>query len=134
MLVAEQSGGVAAYRAAMEGGLPALRHHYRALFHSHALDALAFPTTPIVAPLIGADTVITAGGWRPTFQTLIRNTDPGACAGVPGMSLTCGVSREGLPIGLSLDADFGADRRLLGLGLGIEPLFPVPPLPTPSRH
>lgn len=129
VLGSETAGAAVAYRTAMDNGLPALRQYYRALFASDALDAMAFPTTPILAPPIGADMVMTGGQWRPTFQTLIRNTDPGACAGVPGISLPCGIGREGLPIGLSLDADFGADRRLLGLGLAMEPLFPLPSLP-----
>ncbi|WP_137152669.1 indoleacetamide hydrolase [Devosia sp. FKR38] len=120
----------ATYHQALTRGLPALRAQYSAAFADNGLDAMVFPTVPIAAPLIGADEVVMIDGQpRPTFQTLIRNTDPGACAGIPGISLNCGATSDNLPIGLAFDADFGADRRLLGLGLAAERFFPAAPLP-----
>jgi mandelamide amidase len=43
--------------------------------------------------------------------------------GIPGMSIPVGLTADGLPVGLELDAPEGTDRNLLGLGLAIERLF-----------
>jgi mandelamide amidase len=49
-----------------------------------------------------------------------RNTDPGSCAGLPGLAVHAGMTRDGLPVGIALDATAGTDRPLLGTGLSIE--------------
>jgi indoleacetamide hydrolase len=59
----------------------------------------------------------------PTFQTYIRNTDPGSNAGIPGLSLPVGLTNSGLPVGLELDGPVNSDRRLLAIGLSMERLF-----------
>jgi len=55
-----------------------------------------------------------------TFQTFIRNTDPGSNAGIPGLAMPAGMSRGGLPVGIELDGPLGTDRRLLAIGLAFE--------------
>ena len=65
-----------------------------------------------------------------TFGTLIRNTDPGSNAGIPGLSLPAGLTAGGLPVGLELDGPLGSDTRLLGIALAFEALLgPVRPPP-----
>lgn len=114
----------ALYRAAMDEVRPAMQAAYEALFAAHALDAIIFPATPLPAqPIEGSDaTVMLNGEAVPTFQTFIRNTDPGSVLGVPGLTVPMGAA-EGLPVGLELDARAGDDRALLALGLAIEPLL-----------
>ncbi|GKQ55136.1 indoleacetamide hydrolase [Bradyrhizobium sp. Ce-3] len=119
-----------AYRDAIEVHRPKLISLYRACFSNHRVDAIVFPTAPVPAPLIGEDeTVILNGRAVPTFPTVVRNTDPGSNAGIPGISLPVGLTRSGLPIGLEFDAPAGRDRDLLSLAIALESLFPAPPLP-----
>lgn len=117
--VATDAGLVAAeplYQAAMMGGKAALKAHYEELFNEYALDALLFPTSPVVAPI--AEAQISEPG---NFDKLIRNTEPAASAGLPCIQLPVGLGADtGMPVGLELDAPAGSDRRLLSIGIALE--------------
>jgi indoleacetamide hydrolase len=107
-----------------------LQAAYARHFADHRLDALIFPTCLMTAPLIGQDDrVHLCGRQVPTFQTLIRNTDPGSNAGLPGISLPAGLTAEGLPVGLELDGAVGTDRHLLAVAAAIERVLPRLPRP-----
>lgn len=107
------------YQAAIQQGRPALIQLYAQTFREHRLDALVFPTVPVVAMPADAESSSLA-----TFMRVIRNTDPGSNAGVPGMQIPAGLGAStGLPVGLELDGPVGSDRRLLGIGLSIEKLL-----------
>jgi indoleacetamide hydrolase len=119
-----------AYRDAMTVHRPKLIELYRGYFAAQNVTSVIFPTTPLPAPLIGADeTVMLNGRDVPTFLTIIRNTDPGSNAGIPGISMPVGVTSGGLPVGLAFDGPAGGDRDLLGLALAVETVFPVPRAP-----
>ena len=78
-----------------------------------------FPTVPQVALLAAPE-----ASSPENFGALIQNTDPGSNAGIPGLQLPSALgATSGLPIGLELDGPAGSDRRLLALGLAIEPLL-----------
>ncbi len=116
--------------AAAQARREKLQAAYARHFSEHRLDALAFPTCLMTALPIGHDdTVYLRGQQVPTFKTLIRNTDPGSNAGLPGISLPAGLTAEGLPVGLELDGPSGMDRHLLGVAAAIERA--LPPLPRP---
>lgn len=118
---------------AMNDLRPLVQSGYADVFVTNKLDALVFPTTPLEAQSItGSDQTVSLNGEDvPTFQTFIRNTDPGSIAGIPGLSLPIGVTSEGLPVGLELDGPAHSDRHLLSLGLAIEAALPEMPAPAP---
>ena len=124
----------AAYPDVISVQRPALQKLYEAYFRDNHLDGLLFPTTIAPAPLIDAekgsgDMSINGGAPVSTFETLIRNTDPGSNAGLPGLSLFAGMTAGGLPVGLEIDGPVGSDAKLLGLGLGIEAVLGSAPPP-----
>jgi aspartyl-tRNA(Asn)/glutamyl-tRNA(Gln) amidotransferase subunit A len=66
------------------------------------VDAIVAPTTPLPAPLIGAEHVQIEGhqiGVRPALVSLCR---PANFTGLPAISVPCGFTKDGLPIGLQL--------------------------------
>jgi mandelamide amidase len=96
---------------------------------------MMFPTTVATAvsidPVKGSGTIsIDGGAPAETFATLIRNTDPGSNAGIPGLALPAGMSRSGLPVGIEIDGPLGTDRRLLSIGLAMESVLGTPPRPS----
>jgi mandelamide amidase len=72
---------------------------------------------------------INGGAPVPTFDTMIRNTDPGSNAGLPGLSLYAGMTPGGLPVGLEIDGAIGSDPQLLAIGLAIEAVLGSAPVP-----
>jgi mandelamide amidase len=124
----------AAYPDAINVHRPVLQKMYQAHFRDNNLDGILFPTTIASAPLIDAEKgsgemSINGGAPVPTFDTMIRNTDPGSNAGIPGLSLFAGMTPGGLPVGLEIDGPLGSDTKLLGLGLSIEGILGSAPAP-----
>jgi indoleacetamide hydrolase len=109
-----------AYRWAIDEALPRMRQLVKDAMGSHRLDAIAFPTSPVLPPLVGfPDTVELDGQPVPLFPTITRNTGPASIIGAPGISLPCGWA-NGLPVGLEFDGAIGTDRHLLALGAAVE--------------
>jgi indoleacetamide hydrolase len=119
------------YDGAVNVVRPQLQKLYADTFAANGLDAIVFPTTPLPAAHIGEDTtVLLNGNAVPTFQTYIRNTDPGSVAGVPGITLPVSLTSAGLPVGIEIDGPAGSDRHLLAVALGLERILghvPAPP-------
>jgi len=125
----------AAYPDVMTVQRPALQKLYAAYFRDNRLDGILFPTTIAPAPTIdmekgSSEMSINGGTPAPTFDTMIRNTDPGSNAGLPGLSLFAGMTAGGLPVGLEIDGPVGSDTKLLGLGLSIEAILGTAPAPN----
>jgi mandelamide amidase len=124
----------AAYPDVMAVQRPALQQIYAAYFRDNRLDGILFPTTIAPAPAIdmekgSGEICVNGGAPAPAFDTMIRNTDPGSNAGLPGLSLFAGMTSGGLPVGLEIDGPVGSDTRLLGLGLSIEAILGSAPPP-----
>ena len=93
-----------------------LRHAFSSWFVEHGgmFDAVVLPTTPRTAPRIaGLDAVATA-------PVLTRLTAPFNFTGLPAMSVPCGLTPEGLPVGLQIVGAPWAERRVLRVGRAYE--------------
>ena len=75
------------------------------------VDVLLAPTTPRPAPPIADDR-----GLHRATQEATRFTYGGALASIPGLSVPCGFSADGLPIGMMLEGAWGAEPLLLRVG------------------
>lgn len=105
----------ALYNHAMKSGRKNLLAIYQKAFQQHQLDALIFPTVPILPMLATPD-----ASSSENFSVLTRNTDPGSNAGLPGLTVPCGRSADNLPVGLEIDGLPSHDNHLLAVGVVIE--------------
>lgn len=87
----------------------------RDVMEHEAIDALMVPTTPIVAPLIGEETSRVAKIDHPTRALLLRLNRPANLAGVPAISVPCGFTATGLPIGLQFIGSQHNEQSLLDI-------------------
>jgi Asp-tRNA(Asn)/Glu-tRNA(Gln) amidotransferase A subunit family amidase len=119
-----------AYAAARDIHRPALQEAFRVYFGRTGVSAIAYPTTLVPAPPIGQDQEVEISGKKLPFRaTMSRNIAPGSCAGLPGLVLCAGLTRDGLPVGVEFDGPAGTDRDLLALGETLESIIGRPPAP-----
>ena len=83
------------------------------------IDLLVTPTTPMPAPAI-ADLKSNPDNLRPAELKLLRNTRPFNVWGLPAISIPCGFTSSGLPIGLQVAAPHWREDLLLRLAHGYE--------------
>jgi aspartyl-tRNA(Asn)/glutamyl-tRNA(Gln) amidotransferase subunit A len=67
-----------------------------------SVSLLLTPTLPIVAPDLGQKEIVIGKSHEEVRSALLRLTRPGNLSGLPAISMPCGFSSEGLPIGLQL--------------------------------
>ena len=85
------------------------------------VDVILAPTSPIPAPRIGTSEIRVAGERETTVRAeLLRLTRPANLTGNPAISIPCGFTREGLPVGLQLIAPKWAESRLFSIALAYE--------------
>ena len=82
-------------------------------------DAIVTPTSPIFPPPI-TDFSHERGGSADFLVRNIRNTSPFNVYGLPTISITCGFSAAGLPIGLQISAPPGRDAVVLQVANAYE--------------
>lgn len=82
-----------------------------------AVDVLAAPSTPAAAPPIGASVLENGEELR---SGLLRLAGPFNTTGFPALSLPCGFSGNGLPIGVQLAAAPRRERLLLRVARALE--------------
>ena len=83
------------------------------------VDVLLTPTTPIPAPAI-ADLKANPDALRPAELKLLRNTRPFNVWGLPAISIPCGFTKGGLPIGLQIAAPHWREDLVLRLAHAYE--------------
>ena len=66
------------------------------------VDLIVTPTLPITATGLGQPTVSIRGDEQPTYLALLRNTEPFNLTGLPALTVPCGLSTGGLPIGMQI--------------------------------
>lgn len=108
------------YQASLNVHRPTLQKRYAESYRSNSIDALVFPTTPAVAPLIGEDAEITIAGQVVNVLTIGKNVFASSCAGQPGITLPIGLSSNGMPIGMEIDGKPNDDAKLLNLATRIS--------------
>jgi aspartyl-tRNA(Asn)/glutamyl-tRNA(Gln) amidotransferase subunit A len=83
------------------------------------VEALVTPTMPIAAPAI-AELQQNPELLRPRELTLLRNTRPWNVWGLPAISVPCGFTKAGLPIGLQIIGAHWDEARILQLAHAYE--------------
>jgi aspartyl-tRNA(Asn)/glutamyl-tRNA(Gln) amidotransferase subunit A len=86
------------------------------------LDGLLLPSLPIPAPTIGQSTVRLGGSDEQIRSVTLRLTQLFNLTGHPAISMPCGRTPAGLPVGLQVVGHRGRTAALLGLARRIEPL------------
>jgi aspartyl-tRNA(Asn)/glutamyl-tRNA(Gln) amidotransferase subunit A len=96
------------------------------------VDALLTPTTPIAAPRVEEREATVEGTTDDVRAWLTRCTRPFNLTGHPALSVPCGLTAGGLPIGLQLVGRYFDEATLLRLGRAYERVSPLresrPPL------
>ena len=89
------------------------RRRIAALFER--IDVLVTPTT--MAPPVTVDSALREA---PAEFSMIRNTLPFNAYGLPTISVPCGFTRDGLPIGLQITAPRLGEKRMFALAHAFE--------------
>jgi len=93
------------------------RRSIRAVFSE--VDVLVTPTMPMPAPAI-ADLRANPEALRPAELKLLRNTRPFNVWGLPAISVPCGFTESGMPIGLQIAGDHWREDMVLRLAQAYE--------------
>ena len=83
-------------------------------------DALLLPTLAIAAPRLGVPTVRIGSSDEPVRNVMLRLTQLFNITGHPAITLPCGTTPDGLPIGLQLVGAAGHTTDLLAIARAIE--------------
>jgi aspartyl-tRNA(Asn)/glutamyl-tRNA(Gln) amidotransferase subunit A len=95
-------------------------HRHRARQWSRAL-ANTFKTFELIlTPSTGTTAPTASGEMIETTRQLARLTYPWSVAGLPALSVPCGFSDEGLPIGLQLAAPRFREKSLIHAGIAYQ--------------
>jgi aspartyl-tRNA(Asn)/glutamyl-tRNA(Gln) amidotransferase subunit A len=89
------------------------------IFQENEVDLLVTPTSPMPAPSI-SELKRHPAQLRPTELILLRNTRPINVWGLPAISIPCGVTKSGLPIGLQIIGPPWREDLVLALARAYE--------------
>lgn len=95
------------------------------------VDVIASPTLPIRTPRVGEPTVQVGGQDRDRDAELMRLVGPANLAGIPSVSVPCGMLEE-MPVGLQLLGPVLGESSVLRAAAAVEGLVSLPDLPLPD--
>lgn len=95
-----------------------MRRRLAALFED--VDAIAWPTVPAPAPPLDAPMVELPSGVNTADQANVRGAALANLTGIPSISMPVGLSGDGLPLALQLQAAWGRDELLLDAAEALE--------------
>jgi Asp-tRNA(Asn)/Glu-tRNA(Gln) amidotransferase A subunit family amidase len=95
-----------------------MRRRLATLFEQ--VDAIAWPTVPAPAPPLDAPMVELPSGPNTADQANVRGAALANLTGIPSISMPVGLSGEGLPLALQLQAAWGRDELLLDAAEALE--------------
>lgn len=84
------------------------------------VDALLTPTVPIPAPELGKEHTVINGKEFTVRGALMQFTYVANFIGIPSISIPCGMSESGLPIGAQLMGAWNQEGKLYRLALSLE--------------
>ena len=98
------------------------RRERKADFHKiwSKVDCLILPSIPIPPPRIGDQTVRLGGQDEPVRPVVTRFTRPFNVLGLPALSIPCGLSSAGLPIGLQIAVRESQEALVLRIAAAVE--------------
>ena len=96
-------------------------------------DAIVVPTTPIAAPLKNEEKCRIDAHDYPTRALLLRHNRPANLGGLPAMSLPCGFTSSGLPMGLQIMGGVSSEPILLRIAKAFENLRPQQRRPSSAE-
>lgn len=102
-------------------------------------DVIVVPTLPFPAPPVGTSKLDLAGNSESLLSAAMRFTALASLAGLPAISVPCGYSDNGLPIGIQFIGHPFGEAALLSIAAGFERISgargsDIPPLARRGRH
>ena len=88
------------------------------------VDAIIVPTTPVAACPIGERTLLSRGREEPTLPIYPRHSRFANATGGPALSVPCGLTAAGLPVGIMFMGKIGGDLGTLQVGYAYEKRHP----------
>jgi aspartyl-tRNA(Asn)/glutamyl-tRNA(Gln) amidotransferase subunit A len=84
------------------------------------VDIIVAPTLPVAAPRLGTKETEIAGEKETVRSAFVRLNRPANFTGHPAISIPCGFTHAGLPIGLQFIGPSWSEARLLAIALSYE--------------